>query len=69
MRGNAKWLNDRGIAAKIEYDANGNITPVDGYCSNCGEWLVGSDEYAAIGNFCPCCGKYMGEVKRNDIQS
>lgn len=69
MRKRGKWLNDRGVAAKIEYDANGNITPVDAYCSICGEWLTGSDEYATIGNFCLCCGVYMGKGKKNDIQS
>lgn len=69
MRKRGKWVDSRGIAAKIEYDANGHLTPVNAYCSICGEWLVGSDEYATIGNFCPCCGVYMGKVKKNDIQS
>ena len=28
-------------------------------CSVCGEWLVASDEYAVIGNYCPNCGAQM----------
>lgn len=44
----------------------GDVVPIiDGspvcscYCSVCGEWLVGSDEYAALGNYCPSCGAKM----------
>ena len=28
-------------------------------CSNCGNWLVGSDEYSCAGDFCPACGAPM----------
>ena len=28
-------------------------------CSNCGNWLVGSDEYSCAGHFCPACGAPM----------
>lgn len=42
------------------------IVPLkDGYvtdscsCSECGEWLTGSDEYQCSGNFCPACGADM----------
>lgn len=28
-------------------------------CSECGEWLIGSDEYLVKGNFCPHCGADM----------
>ena len=28
-------------------------------CSNCGNWLVGSDEYSCAGHFCPSCGAPM----------
>lgn len=31
-------------------------------CSNCKEWLVGSDEYAVNGMYCPKCGARMDEV-------
>ena len=29
------------------------------HCSECGEWLVASDEYDVKGNFCPNCGADM----------
>lgn len=48
-------------------DEDGNKVPLDkdGYplgscwCNQCHEWLVGSDEYAIKGNFCPNCGVKM----------
>lgn len=48
-------------------DEDGNKVPLDkdGYplgscwCNQCHEWLVGSDEYAIKGNFCPNCGAKM----------
>ena len=48
-------------------DMNGNPVPLneDGettnscWCSECGEWLVASDEYPTKGNFCPNCGAGM----------
>lgn len=32
-------------------------------CSECGEWLTGSDEYVCSGRFCPSCGIKMEEKK------
>lgn len=32
-------------------------------CSECGDWLTGSDEYQCSGNFCPNCGADMREVE------
>lgn len=32
------------------------------HCSECGEWLGASDEYAVKGNFCPNCG---ADMRRN----
>lgn len=32
-------------------------------CSECGEWLVGSDEYDVNGRFCPYCGAEMESVQ------
>ena len=29
------------------------------WCSKCGEYLVGSDEYPVLAYFCPNCGKKM----------
>ena len=48
-------------------DADGNFVPLDkdgcttasAWCSNCGEWLTGSDEYCTSGRFCPSCGARM----------
>lgn len=59
-----KWLNNRGIAAKIEYDADGNMLPVEARCSKCGTWLVASDSDPVKGNFCPVCGCDMREVEK-----
>lgn len=34
--------------------------PVDSCrCSECGDWLTGSDEYMVRGRFCPNCGARM----------
>lgn len=34
--------------------------PVDSCCcSECGDWLTGSDEYAVRGRYCPNCGARM----------
>ncbi len=48
-------------------DSDGNFVPLDedgcttasAWCSNCGEWLTGSDEYWTSGRFCPNCGYQM----------
>ena len=48
-------------------DADGNFVPLDedgcttasAWCSNCGEWLTGSDEHWTSGRFCPNCGYRM----------
>lgn len=29
------------------------------YCSECGDWLAGSDEYMVHGLYCPSCGAKM----------
>lgn len=50
-------------------DWNREIKMVDGcpdgscHCSNCGEWLVASDEYAVKGIYCPNCGARMVSEK------
>ncbi len=59
-----KWLVGRGMAAEIQYDADGNYLPVDAYCSECGKWLVASDSDPVRGNFCPVCGCDMREVEK-----
>ena len=48
-------------------DGDGNPVPIDKYgdvmgsafCTNCGDWLSASDEYAVRGYFCPNCGARM----------
>lgn len=53
MRG--EWIGDNG-------EKVGTIdgTPLkSSICSNCGNWLVGSDEYSCAGYFCPACGAPM----------
>ena len=53
MRG--EWIGDNG-------EKVGTIdgTPLkSSTCSNCGNWLVGSDEYSCAGYFCPNCGAPM----------
>ena len=55
MRGD--WIGDNG-------EKVGTIdgTPLkSSTCSNCGNWLVGSDEYSCAGYFCPACGAPMTE--------
>lgn len=36
------------------------------WCSVCGAWLVGSDEYRVDHNFCPNCGADMREEKTDE---
>lgn len=36
------------------------------HCSECGEWLTGSDEYECYGNYCPNCGARMVESQESE---
>ena len=60
-RPTGEWVDADGN--KVRLDADGN--PLDScWCSNCGEWLVASDEYKVLGKFCPNCGaKMRGETE------
>ena len=50
------WISSTGEPVEIKYGS-----PVRScWCSECGEWLVGSDEYECKGKFCPNCGAKMG---------
>lgn len=52
------WTDGRGN--RVPWDEmNPDCPAVSAYCSACGEWLTASDEYTAIGNFCPNCGADM----------
>ena len=59
-----RWL-DRPKNQGWKDEEIGTVGMVDGepwsscYCSECGEWLVASDEYSVKGNFCPNCGADM----------
>ena len=59
-----RWL-DRPKNQGLKDEEIGTVGMVDGepwsscYCSECGEWLVASDEYAVKGNYCPNCGAKM----------
>ena len=50
------WINHNGET--VELDINGFMTD-SSWCSKCGEWLTGSDEYRCKGRFCPNCGAKM----------
>lgn len=55
-RPTGEWIDADGN--KVRLDADGH--PLDScWCSNCGEWLVASDEHKVLGKFCPNCGKRM----------
>ena len=56
----AHWQDENGNL--VAYNENGYVyCRALGcvHCSNCGEHLVGSDEYACKGLFCPSCGAEM----------
>lgn len=58
------WRNDEN-----DYVPMKNGIPQDScWCSECGEWLVASDEFSTIGNYCPSCGAKMekGEKKNEN---
>ena len=51
-RPKGKWLKSDGTPYGEE--------PVEScWCSECGKWLVASDEYDVDNNFCPNCGAKM----------
>lgn len=55
-RPHGEWVDEDGNKVPLDRDGYplGNC-----YCNQCHEWLVGSDEYAIKGNFCPACGADM----------
>ena len=67
--GNAFAVDARPVKEGYWTDGAGNRVPWDemnpdcpaksAYCSVCGEWLTASDEYPAIGKYCPNCGADM----------
>lgn len=51
-----KWIDSKGNPAKWD---DMNNCPINAYCSICGDWLTASDEYPAVGHYCPNCGAKM----------
>lgn len=59
MRDAVKRAHWEGLDHKfIELDEDG-CTTRSAFCSNCREWLVGSEEYGCKGYYCPNCGAKM----------
>ena len=57
-RKKGKWVDGKGN--HVPWDEQNKGCPLgSAYCSECGEWLTGSDEYPAFGYFCPNCGADM----------
>lgn len=52
-----EWLDRKGKSVK--FNENDGCPEKSCYCSVCEEWLVASDEYPCIGNYCPNCGAKM----------
>lgn len=63
LRTHAHWVGIHGTFVPIdEYGA-----PIEAaFCSHCNKMLVGSDEYFAIGRYCPNCGAKMDEEEVED---
>lgn len=62
-RPTGEWIDADG--KKVRLDADGH--PLDScWCSNCGEWLVASDEHEVLGKFCPNCGTRMYKGGESD---
>lgn len=60
-RPHGEWVDENGN--KVSLDKDGY--PLGScWCNQCHEWLVGSDEYAIKGNFCPSCGVNMRERRK-----
>jgi len=52
------WVDDFG--KPVGWDAVDPTCPARSCtCSACGEWLTASDEYLAVGLYCPNCGAKM----------
>ena len=55
-RKKGSWLDEAGNSVQLDADG-APLTSV--WCSECGEWLTASDEYAVKGRWCPNCGADM----------
>lgn len=60
-----RWVDEN--KNPIPWDeCNSKCPSHSAYCSECGEWLTGSDEYPAIGLYCPNCGALMREIENGE---
>ena len=60
-----RWVDEN--KNPIPWDeCNSKCPSHSAYCSECGEWLTGSDEYPATGLYCPNCGARMGKEDEHD---
>lgn len=57
----AHWVDNKGRYVKNEYRKalDEYIPRTSCWCSNCGKWLIASDEYSVEGAYCPHCGATM----------
>lgn len=53
-----KWLDEK-TGEPVSFDERDGCPARSCRCSECGEWLVGSNEYPVKGNYCPNCGAKM----------
>lgn len=58
-RPKGKWVDADGKEVMMNKWGKSMITLDSAWCSECGEWLVASDEYPARACFCPNCGADM----------
>ena len=59
-----KWIDEKGEEVRFRENSPGQRFPEGScWCSICGEYLVASDEYPVIGNYCPNCGAKMTHNK------
>ena len=60
-----RWIDSN--KKPVPWDEQNPTSPSgSAYCSECGEWLTGSDEYPAIGLYCPNCGALMREIENGE---
>ena len=66
-RPRGEWRNIDGEPVPLD---EGGCPTESAWCSECGTWLVASDEYSVIGRFCPNCGADMrGESEENRMEN
>ena len=60
-----RWIDSN--KKPVPWDEQNPTSPSgSAYCSECGEWLTGSDEYPVTGLYCPNCGALMREIENGE---